>query len=70
MAGSWSYSTVPSKSDSVAVLNHINAPFRDAVASLYDVPEAMNSALGEVFATHRNEGDTQRAVSPHVDLLA
>jgi hypothetical protein len=30
----------------------------------------MNSALGEVFATHRDEGDTQRAVSPHVDLLA
>ena len=58
------------KNYSVAVRNHINIPFRDAVASLYDVPEAMNSALGEVFATHRDEGDTQRAVPPHVDLLA
>jgi len=70
VAGLWSYSTVPSKSDSVAVRNHINAPFHDAVASLYDVSEAMNSALGEVLVTHRDEGDTQRVVSPHVDLLA
>lgn len=63
-----SYSKVPSKNDSVAVRNH--APFRDSVASLYDVSEAMNSTLGEEFATHRDKGDTQRAVSPHVDLLA
>jgi len=70
VAGLWSYSTVPSKSDSVAIRNHKNIPFRDAVARLYDIPEAMNSAVGEVFATRRDEGDTQRAVSPHVDLLA
>jgi len=55
---------------SLCIRNHINAPFHDAVASLYDVSEAMNSALGEVLATHRDEGDTQRAVSPHVELLA
>lgn len=69
VAGALSYSTVGLKSDPVAVRNHMHAPFCDTVASLYDVPEAMNSALGEVLSTHREEGSAQGAVSPHVDLL-